>query len=266
MFVDVDEPSDIELMGYKDDLQEVHRKLDSLLSRVGNIEKTESPASGYSPQKHGNFAQWGSVIVSLLALVITGFSVNSFRGKLEKLTGDVTYIKGRLGIQEALTRFIDPNTVTRGITATVENATKAGQVLPQQELVSYKEAIRGLPETAQDRWTALASLVNYQSLLNQKLGGAPNPETVSGRCGISHAIFSNDFFRNCTVDLDGNVFKDTTFINSVVRYHGGKTSLSNVKFVNCWFDLDLPQGTKPEQEKFLFALLDSPDQKKITVN
>jgi len=64
--------------------------------------------------------------------------------------------------------------------------------------------------------------------------------------------------------MDRQAFKDVTFTNSVVRYHGGAVSLSNVTFVNCRFVLDLFSAPASQpQQLLLLALLESPDLRTV---
>jgi hypothetical protein len=69
------------------------------------------------------------------------------------------------------------------------------------------------------------------------------------------------------VYLDTNSFKNVMFQDSVVHYRGGLVVLDGVNFVNCRFILDLAgPNSKPSDEKLLFALLESPDQKTIQIS
>ena len=80
-------------------------------------------------------------------------------------------------------------------------------------------------------------------------------------------IFQDSRFEKCIVDLDRQAFKDVTFTNSVVRYHGGAVSLSNVTFVNCRFVLDLFSAPASQpQQLLLLALLQSPDLRTVNVS
>ncbi len=268
-FTEVEELLDTELMGYKEDLQTVNQKLDKVLGRIQNIEKTQSEKPRYNPQKHGNFAQWASVIIAAVALVLSIVISGSSKRKVDVLAQQVSYIQGKLGIQEVLSQFTDPGQVTRGITGQIEQATVKNTPLPAQELASYRLALRSLPKSTQDYWTTLASIVNYASHQNQLQGVAPDPESVSRPCLNTTAhdiVMSHMRFENCYVNLDNEALDSSTFINSVVRYRGGEATLSNIVFINCRFIVDIPKGTNPGQQKLLIALLDSPDQKTVKVN
>jgi hypothetical protein len=91
--------------------------------------------------------------------------------------------------------------------------------------------------------------------------------TTSGGGIISrNNSYTNLTLSNCIVDLDTNYFESVTFVNSVVRYHGGAISLRGVGFINCSFVLDLKtQPTTSAQRTLLLAILKSPDQKTVQI-
>jgi hypothetical protein len=178
------------------------------------------------------------------------------------------------GQQEALNRLQDPDRILAIIRAQVQLAGNANKILPVSDVADFKNALDFVPASAREYWTTVAAVVNYQSLVNQLTGKAPDPSKVSRPCaGLTEGSGGNNFFggfvfRGCVVDLDStlNTLSNVTFADSVIRYHGGRTDLRNVRFLNCRFILDLrPDGKPPTRERFVMALLKSPDQTSITV-
>lgn len=171
----------------------------------------------------------------------------------------------------ALNKLQDPNRVLGVIRAELRMAETNKQTLPETQLAEYKNAVLGLAPASPLYWQTVAAIINYQSLVNEMSGAAPDPTKVSGPCDVFTEGKSNTTiggtYRNCIVDLDSQAFTGLTFINSVIRYRGGDTYLTNVRFINCRFILDLPPTPqKAPEEKLLLALLESPDQRRVRVN
>ena len=96
---------------------------------------------------------------------------------------------------------------------------------------------------------------------------APDPAKISRPCEVLTGDHDNIIMgesRDCIVDLDTQSFVGATFVDSVIRYRGGSTSLVNVRFINCYFILDLPPSSAPNN--LLFAVLVSTNQTNVTVN
>jgi hypothetical protein len=210
--------------------------------------------------------------------------------QLESMNRAIGQVQGKLGIFEAnqaktnkridqqtsLARLVDPNRVLAMIRTAIETAEFRGTLLPVSDVNDYRNAVQALPSSAHEYWTTVAAIINYQSLINQMSGEAPNPANVSKPCALltnggNLRSFNNSFtgfnVSNCVVDLDTQEFSNGTFTNSVVRYRGGPVTLDRVRFVNCRFVLGLktPPST-PAQENLLLALLASPDQKTIQIS
>lgn len=156
--------------------------------------------------------------------------------------------------------------------AALETAQQTGQVIPDTQLVDYKHALQQSPTSVSGYWTTVASIINYQSFLDQVQGRAPDPTAVSNHCFIVapnsyNNIYQDVPFSNCVVDLDTNSFSNVVFQNSVVRYRGGPVSLKNVRFVNCRFVLDIPTAApvNRERDQLLMTLFNAPDTKIITI-
>jgi hypothetical protein len=205
--------------------------------------------------------------------------------KIDALSNKISYVDGKLGIQiselktkteqqASLARLQDPNRTLTLVRAEIESAEKNGRQLPESTLVDYRNAVRELPVSANEYWTTLALIINYQSKLNQMSGEAPDPAKVSKPCmgltnqGNIHSfgnLYSNETFSNCIVDLDNETFRQVTFMNSVIRYSGGNATLAGVRFVNCRFILKLAANTKPAGSPLLMALLEAGDQTTIKI-
>ncbi len=194
------------------------------------------------------------------------------RSRQAKQEQEQKQLGDRVGQQEALNRIQDPNLILGIIRTDIKLAQDGQTTLSPSQLADFKAALRVLPSSAREYWITAADIINYQSLVNQLGGFAPDPRTLAKSCitgGPGIVSRSNIFsgtFQNCIVDLDTQVFQDATFQNSVIRYRGGPVSLTNVRFINCWVALNLPAGpVTPTQQKLLLALLNSPDQKTVQV-
>ena len=206
--------------------------------------------------------------------------LHNIEGWREGVEGNIRILKEsqqdintRLGRQEALARVEDPNRILGEIRTEVKLAQDRRGVIPPPQLADYRNALRALPPSAQNYWITVAEIINYQSLLNQMSGTAPDPTTVAKPCGIVgpnsyNNTFAQSTFPDCIAYIDSNHFRNITFRNSVIIYRGGPADLVNVVFDNCRFQLELPPGrpVNASQQKLLYALLDSPDQKSIQVS
>lgn len=192
-----------------------------------------------------------------------------------KLEKEEKRLSDRVGQQEALNRLQAPRRILAVIRAEIQIAESRNTALSASKLADYRSAIHALPASTANYWVTVAAIINYQSLLNQKAGEAPDPSKISQPClgvtsGASYESSGNVFIGvpivDCIVDLDTEKFANVTFEDSVVRYHGGPVSLTNVRFVNCRFILDLPAGKgAPAHKDFLLALLDSPGQRDVRI-
>ncbi len=284
----------------------------------------DDKAAWHNPVRHGNFAQWGAIVVALSIPFILQHcnraisqgdetfglrvdkriedrlnpaidkvnshidsKIDQLGQKIDGLSDRVSRVEGSLGKrisgvedrvnqQTSLAKLMDPSRVLATIRAEIQTAKSTGNILPVSDVVDYKNAVRALPPSANEYWQTIAAIINYQSLVNQMSGEAPDPATVSRPCfAVTNTdqirADENEFvganFVNCIVDLDTNKFHRTSFKNSVIRYHGSPTTLDNVTFINCLFELDITTHPKsPERSPLLLALLESPDQKIVKVS
>jgi hypothetical protein len=186
----------------------------------------------------------------------------------------LSHLENRVDQHEALARIQeDPDEILGTIRDEIRLAQETKEEIPYLKLADFKLAIHALAPSAEDYWKTAAEIINYQSLLDQLHGQAPDPRAISGPClGVTtsgtmmsdHNTYRGAIIQNCIIDLDTNTFISTEFKNSVVRYHGGTTTLANVRFTNCRFILDLPRLALPERN-LLFAILDAPNQTRVTI-
>jgi len=257
-------------------------------------------------QRHGTSAQWASVIMSGIALLVavclplflrsvdketktsdehinlliatklddTAKAINQRTDqKLDLINGKIDELSEKIGDAQGQLKRLkgSPSQVLGKIRADIETATKESRIIPTTEMVSYKAAIHSIQPSSPEFWPTVAAVINYDSFVNQKKGHAPDPKKVSKVCpiltiGQNNAMIGGEY-SNCIVNLDTQVFQGVTFKDSVIQYHGGTTTLDQVRFINCAFVLDLPPAPELRPaEKLLFALLDSPDQRSIAVS
>jgi hypothetical protein len=190
------------------------------------------------------------------------------------LTGKVASLEAKTDRQTSLARLMDPNRTLGMVRAEIQLAQANGKPLSPATLVDYKNAVLELPSSSYQYWTTVAAIINYQSKMNQMSGEAPDPSKVSRPCvGFTnnehmHAsgnLVAHQIVKNCIADLETGAFQDVTFVNSVIRYNGGTTSLTNVTFVNCNFIINLAVTPKPDKYPLLVALLNSPTQSSVKV-
>jgi hypothetical protein len=207
-------------------------------------------------------------------------------GKIDGLSDRVSRIEGSLnrrvssletqaGRQASLAKLQGPGRTLALIRAEIETAEMSGKLLAASDLADYRNVALELPPSANEYWTTLAAIINYQSKLNQMSGEAPDPLKISKVCGgLTNNEnmrnlgnnYMNERLTNCVIDLDNESFFRVTFINSVIRYSGGPVNLNDVRFLNCRFILSVDAKTKPVNSGLLLVLLDSSDQKDIRLN
>jgi hypothetical protein len=208
---------------------------------------------------------------------------SEFRGtteqRLKEIDKSLTVIQRLLAVQnpgKVLTEIsdFDATTFTASLPvlrqAAEQPVTEVNATLPTLQRISEK--LHQTSPATPDFWPTVAAIINYQSRVNQISGESPDPYKVSKPCALvtGPESFRNQLIHehlsNCIVDLDTNSFTDVTFKDSVIRYHGGQTTLQNVAFINCTFLLDLSSLKRsPEKTTLLLSLLDSPDQKTVKI-
>jgi hypothetical protein len=200
--------------------------------------------------------------------------LSDVQGQLKRMGGDFQAQKKTQNQLLAIDRVQNPNRILGVIRSEIQLATENKTQLPVSNLVDYRYILQALPPSAREYWTTVADIINYQSLLNQKSGIAPDPATVSHPCaGLTagtggYNVQVGGSISRCVLDLDAthNLLENLTIRDSVVRYRGGPIELRNVTFVNCSFILDLPEPLQtPARPDLLRSLLES-DQKRVTLS
>lgn len=87
-----------------------------------------------------------------------------------------------------------------------------------------------LPKT---NWQAPGAVVDGSAIPT----GTDLLQTSSGSLAKNGASISGLTLDGVTQTLDGVEWKDVTFVNSRIRYHGGDLKLDNVHFVHCTFEV-----------------------------
>jgi hypothetical protein len=270
-------------------------------------EKTETEQKLALPSTPGKFERWSPICLAALGLLISGaaywHTVDHERSqaaaassdehvkilineKLDPLIAQLNQVTGQInqmnwqrnlselkeGPREAPGTANSRSEVMSNLRANLVEAQKLQQKLPLAEAV---QRIQEVPNSTQDYWATIASIINYQSYLNQLEGHAPDPNKVARPCPFATAsahISNNELggtqhFTDCYIDLDtnGNVIDDAIIKDSVVRYHGGNINFKHAVFNNCRFIVELraPQLRTPARD-LLVALLNS-DQVNFTL-
>jgi len=207
---------------------------------------------------------------------------------LDHLPEDLARIQGRLdGIQPLIEGLIkdqmhhvanlsqkDFGFQLPRIRQIVTAATKENVRVQVEDVKQIALKLRQTNEATPDFWMTAAAIINYQSFLNQMRGEAPDPVRISKPCvqrgtniTFDGQILGAMVFEECVVDLDSNSFKKVVFRNSVIKYRGGPAFLEDVLFVNCRFEIDTKlEATAPTQPNLISALLNTDDQKNITIS
>jgi hypothetical protein len=235
----------------------VDQKFKDIGSQIDTVDKKFGPVNQRLMDQEGKIGVFQGQMNTLLSGHV-------------KLLREQNQLKDRMAQQQAITRLYNPDRILVTIRAEIQMANARNGTLPASELADYRNALRALPSSTVDYWQTVAAVINYQSLLNQMSHEAPDPAKVARPCIDENWIgnfIANHTFRNCIVSLDTNSFYNVTFQDSVIHYRGGGVELSDVKFVNCTFKLELTtQPVKPAQEKLLLAILNSNDQKAVRIS
>lgn len=207
-----------------------------------------------------------------------GTRLNDLSDRISRMEGKlnirVSSLEQRADRQTSLASLIDPGRTLGLIQNEIQLASTTGRKIPESTLGDYRNAVLELPSDSNQYWNTVAAVINYQSFQNQLSGAAPDPLKVSKPCPIfsnsnvpGGVSFSGLRVRGCVVDLDGNTIIGMVFENSVIRYSGGQTFVEGSRFINCRFVFRLSHpNAKPQSPKLLYALLNSGDQKRFTID
>lgn len=193
---------------------------------------------------------------------------------IAKLREDVAYLKAR--VEGATTKKIiefskmpEREILARlpEISGTI-NAAYANKVIaPTEAVVELRKKLAQVKARNPDFWVAVSSVVNYQSLVAEKMNLFQNAEEVrktackfiSVQPGAEiSGIVENLTLIGCGQQLDiGVEWKNVKFENAIIIYSGGPLRLENVTFKNCLFLTEFPKQPAPQTQKFGQALLAS---------
>jgi hypothetical protein len=246
----------------KDRNDDLVKKINTAITANETINRIDHTTTGID-KRVSDLEQWKRDILDP--------NMRRVRIQQESLKRGQDEIRRKVESDEAFVKLSDPQRVIGLINGEIALATQSAIPLGAAKLVDYKAAMRGISPNASAYWSTVAAIINYQSLLDQRLGHAPDPAKVSRPCPFftDSPSFANNSVgsgrpivaRGCIVDLDNtnDFLAPVTFINCVVRY-GYKRPISfrQVRFVNCNFQLGAPPSNLPEDRfKLLQALLES---------
>ena len=242
----------------------VHEAFDGVNSQLADLRRSIQVLSQESPNKE-LVNQWLDERVR---------PIRDELQNLDKRLDETREVEGELRVELQRQRAISVLPMTERILAMIKSELEAAQEQPQTVPVSrlrdYKLAIRGLPRDSSGFWDAVYIMVNFESLLRQSLGLAPDPAQVAKPCGPvtigqGNVFIGDATIRECIVNLDTQEFIGITFEDCVVRHSGGPVQLKEVRFVNCRFIIESqPESITPSEQQLLIALVAS-EQQDVTV-
>jgi hypothetical protein len=279
-------------VGYKEDLQRVHNKIDDLAKRL--------PVQG---SQHRTVHWYGYplllVIIGVTGSGLCGYLVarwqltqtradasldqridNHVDNKLQpinegigKLREDVAYLKAK--VEDATTKKIDGFSrlpadkiavSLSDISKTLAEARTKELISPPDSVAELRNKLAQVHPTTPEFWDAVSNLITYQSLIAEKINLFPNAENVRDKpCELIHVGPGASFggvvtgrANGCMQQLDigaDTIWRNFTFENSIIVYKGGPINLDNVTFKNCLFFVEFPLHPPPPTQKFGETLL-----------
>jgi hypothetical protein len=191
-----------------------------------------------------------------------GKQLGPIHQQLEGLNQDIGKIKDNLHIALAhpprslsLQAFVgmDPKAFAASLPQLrkeLEQASPQSVPRPDETLVrAVAQKLGQANSGASEYWPTVGAMITYTSQLRTKSG--INPSTIHLRhCSEVSGPMSRMTFDgstdgkafSCDLTLDNADLSDSTISNAVVRFSGGPSKLSNVRFVNCLFLVTLPQS------------------------
>jgi len=204
------------------------------------------------------------------------------QNKLETIAEDVAKIKGADGIAKnnlskhaassspALTQFavMDKSQFIGSIARipeTVAAAKNNGELVKISTLDAIQKRLANASINSPDSFKAALALIGYASFVREKSGLFPNAAKIrSETCkafGIIgspqkiHIYSTGDHIDGCILSLDGVSLTDAVVKNAIVKYQGGAVRLKNVHFINCLFDVSIPENPSQPAKHFTDLLL-----------
>jgi hypothetical protein len=232
----------VDPMGYKEDLQRLHSKIDAVANNIANAPKAAvgvwqkaSPIIAFCALAFALFSFWSNHSAADLKNQVTLEVSNQLKDPLKKLDDvsfDVKEIKNTLAFYGLKTFASLPKSEVKSglpqLKKYIEIANTQRLSVPQEILTDVRQKLSDADPRTPEFWVTVAAVINYQSLLDQLNGNAPDPTKVSKACeGMTegsggHNYFSGIRIGGCIVDLDTNdTFSNVVISDSVIRYSGG---------------------------------------------
>src|ERR1700730_5240959 len=142
----------------------------------------------WKQQWFGTAAQWCAIVAMFVLFVLPrlfnhaseDFNLRVDRridGKLSQVIGKLDGITSRLDNFEGWRQGLEERFKLQlhGIKAKIQRAEASKVSLSPSELADYKNAVLASPSSSEEYWQTVATIINYQSLINQRSGKAPDP-------------------------------------------------------------------------------------------
>jgi hypothetical protein len=131
--------------------------------------------------------------------------------------------------------------------------------VPTGLLYDIQQKLIATDKGAKDYWPVTAQVISYHSELLKLVASIPTKECFPEHPRTIFTAISEH--KNCILDLDQTrtVAVDIICDNCIVRYSGGPTLISGVRFINCLFVLRNQENQNPDSsgQKFEETLLAS---------
>jgi hypothetical protein len=274
------------VMGYKEDLQKVHQKIDDLTKQFAVQGSRSDSVPWYSRV----------LVPVIMAAICSGLAsywvarwqlgqtrddknldrrieiqindrLQPINEGIAKLREDMAYLRAK--VEDATTRKIEyfsklpSNDVQANlpeIIKTISYAREKQIMSPPESVIELRKKLAQVQPRNSPFWEAFSNVVSYQSQLAERMNIFPNAETVRNNpCTAMKIGFGGKVsgvgFRGCSQKLDGVSWKNSTFEDMIIFYDGGPVSLNNVTFKNCIFYVSFPEFPIPPAQKIGEALL-----------
>jgi hypothetical protein len=277
-------------MGYKEDLQKVHKKIDDLANSLPAQAIQSEKACWYRNPLLLGIAQ--AIVAGLVAYGVARWQVgqaredadidrrieNQVNAKIQpindaisKLREDVAYLRAKVedATKRKVVRFskmpaseVEANLAD--ISRTIRDARDEQIIPPPEAIVELRNKLAQVQTRNPEFWVAFSNVISFQSLVAERLNIFPNAEQARNNpCqslitvapGVKGAFVKGITIESCSQELDGGSWEDCTFQDTIVVYRGGPVHLKNVTFKNCIFDVSFPKVPSPPAQKIGQALL-----------
>jgi len=243
-------------MGYKEDLQSVHAKID----RLGKQLTVDSPKASIS--------KWtiASPIIGGCALLLAGWvaynshSATDLKNQIKievndqlrdplkqvgELSGDIKEIKGILALS-GIRAFI--SVPKSEIQANLPQLRKVVEIAKQQKIAvpistihDVQQRLLEVKQNAPDYWPAVLQFLQFASN-----GLAPsNIPPPSSEAQSSQIVVDHTTFRNMIVLLDGGMLDKDVFNHCRIIFTNTPVKMRDVTFIDCVFEFPISSEPSP---------------------